>query len=80
MIPLQLVMIQDVRKCYNYKLASLGDLEIQEAYDRLCVDRKLKEEYQIIKKKGLTHALEIPKVFKAEWVKIVLSRIHEGCI
>ena len=29
----QVVMIQDVRKCYNYKLASLGDLEIQEAYD-----------------------------------------------
>ena len=28
MIPPQVVMIQDVRKCYNCKLASLGDLEI----------------------------------------------------
>ena len=73
MIPPQVVMIQDVKKCYNCKLASLGDMEIQEAYDRLYVDEKLKEEYQIVKKKGLTHALDIPKVFKAEWIKIVLS-------
>ena len=28
MISPQVVMIQDVRKCYNCKLASLGDLEI----------------------------------------------------
>ena len=58
----------------------MGDLEIQEAYDRLCVDGKLKEEYQIVKKKGLTRALDIPKVFKGEWIKIVLSHIHDGCI
>ena len=31
MIPPQVIMIQDVRRCYNCKLASLGDLEIQEA-------------------------------------------------
>ena len=43
MIPPQVIMIQDVRRCYNYKLASLGDLEIQQAYNRLCVDQKLKE-------------------------------------
>ena len=59
---------------------SLGDLEIQEAYNRLCVDGKLKEKYQIVKKKGLTHALDTPTVFKAEWIKIVLSYIHDGCI
>ena len=28
MIPPQVVMIHDVRKCYNYKIVSLGDLEI----------------------------------------------------
>ena len=73
-------MIQDVRRCYNCKLVSLDDLEIQEAYNRLCVDGKLKEEYQTIKKKGLTHALDTPTVFKVEWIKIVLSRIDDGCI
>ena len=80
MIPPQVIMIQDVRRCYNYKIASLGDLEIQEAYNRLCVDEKLKEEYQIVKKKGLTRALDTPTIFKAEWIKIVLSRIHDGYI
>ena len=40
----------------------------------------MKDEYQIVKKKGLTHALDIPKVFKAEWIKIVLSQIQDGCI
>ena len=80
MIPLQVIMIQDVRRCYNCKLASLGDLEIQEAYNRLCVDGKLKEEYQIVKKKGLTRALDTPTVFRAEWITIVLSQIHDGYI
>ena len=65
MIPLQVIMIHDVRRCYNYKLVSLGDLEIQEAYNRLCVYEKLKEEYQIVKKKGLTRALDTPIVFKS---------------
>ena len=59
---------------------SLGDLEIQESYNRLCVDGKLKEEYQIFKKKGLTHALDTPIVFKAEWINFFLSHIHDGCI
>lgn len=36
MIPLQVLMIQDVRKCYNYKIGSIGDMEIREAYDKLC--------------------------------------------
>ena len=40
----------------------------------------MKEEYQIVKKKGLTYALDIPKVFKAKWIKIFLSQIHDGCI
>ena len=80
MIPPQVVMIRDVRKCYNYKLASLGDLEIQEAYDRLCVDGKLKKEYQIVQRKGLTHALDTPTVFKTKQIKIILSRIHDGII
>ena len=27
-IPSKVVMVQDVRKCYNYKIGSIGDLEI----------------------------------------------------
>ena len=55
----KVVMIQDVQKCYNCKVGSIGDLELKEAYDRLCDNGKLKDEYQIVERKGLTHVLEL---------------------
>ena len=45
MIPPKVVMIQDVQKCYNCKVGSIGNLELKEAYDRLCENGKLKDEY-----------------------------------
>ena len=80
MIPPKVVMLQDVRKCYNCKVGSIGDLELQETYDRLCINGKLKDEYQIVECKGLTHALDMPTVFKIQWIKIILSHIHDGSI
>jgi hypothetical protein len=35
-IPPKVVMVQDVRKCYNCKIGAIGDLEIFNAYDKLC--------------------------------------------
>lgn len=55
-------------------------MEMREAYERLCEKGVLKEEYQIIEKKGLTHALEFPTIFKIEWIRIVLSKIHDGSL
>ena len=45
MILPKVVMIQDVRKCYNCKVGSIGDLELREAYGRLCDNGVLKDEY-----------------------------------
>ena len=53
-------------------------MEIREAYNKLCVNGVLKEDYNIVEKKGLTHALDFPTVFKIEWIRLVLSRIHDG--
>jgi len=50
---------------------------IREAYDKLCVDEVLKDEYKIVENKGLTHALEFPTIFKTKWIRLVLSRIHD---
>ena len=36
MIPSKVVMIQDVRKCYNCKVGSVGDMELRDAYEKLC--------------------------------------------
>ncbi len=60
MITSNLIMVQDVRRCYNYKIGSIGDLEIREAYDSLCENGILKEEYKIVEKKGLTRVLDFP--------------------
>ena len=73
MILTNVIMVQDVRRCYNCKIGSIGDLEIREACDRLCENGVLKEEYKIVKRKGLTCALDFPTVFKTKWIRIVLS-------
>ena len=77
MTPSKVVMIQDVCKCYNCKVGSIGDMELRDAYDKLCDNGILKKEYNIVEKKGLTWALDFPTTFKMEWIKIVLSQIHE---
>ena len=46
----------------------------------ICVNGKLKDESQIVERKGLTPVLDTPTIFKIEWIKIVLSQIHDGCI
>ena len=72
-IPPKVVRVQDMRKCYNYKIGAIGDLEIFQAYEKLCDNGILKEKFQIIEKKGLKNALVFPTIFKIEWIRIVLS-------
>ena len=48
MISNKVVMVQDVRKCYNCKIGAIGDLEITNAYDKLCDNGKLKDEFSIV--------------------------------
>ena len=79
-IPPKVVMVQDVRGCYNCKIGAIRDTKIREAYDRLCENGVLKDEYKIVETKGLTHALEFSTVFKIEWIRLVLSRIHNGSL
>ena len=69
----KVVMVQDVRKCYNCKVGAIGDLEISNAFGKLCDKGVLKYQFSIVEKKGLTKALVFPIVFKTEWIQIVLS-------
>lgn len=43
MIPPNVLMVQDVWKCYNSKIGSIGDMEIREEYGKLCDNGVLKE-------------------------------------
>ena len=62
-IPPKVVMVQDIWRCYNCKVRGVGDMEIRDAYEILCVNGVLKEEYKIVEKKGLTYALDFPTIF-----------------
>ena len=44
-IPNKVVMVQDVQIFYICKVGAIGDLEIANAYEKLCVDGKLKDEF-----------------------------------
>ena len=44
-IPPKVIMLQDVKKFYNCKIRAIGDMEIQQAYDKLCEYGVLKEEF-----------------------------------
>ena len=77
-IPNKVVMVQDVRKCYNCKIGAIEYLDIFNAFDKLCDKGILKDEFSIVEKKGLTNALVFSIIFKTEWIHIVLSQIHDG--
>ena len=49
----KVVMVQDVRKCYKYKIGAIGDLEIFQAYDKMCDNGILKVEFQVLEKRGV---------------------------
>ena len=44
MIPPNVLMIQDVGKCYNCKIGRIGDMEIRQAYEKLFENSVVKEE------------------------------------
>ena len=74
----KVMMVQDVRKCYNCKVGAIENMEIHQAYDKMCENGVLKEVFQIVERKGLTRALVFLAVFKIKWIRIILSRIHDG--
>ena len=43
----KVVMVQDVHKCYNCKIGAIGDLEIANAFEKLCDNGKLKDEFMM---------------------------------
>lgn len=75
-IPPRVLTIQDIRSWYQCKIGEIKYYEIRETYDKLCIDGVLKDEFKIIADKGRTRPLGFPKVFKIEWIKIVLNRVH----
>lgn len=73
----RVLLVEDVRFFTKCRVEELGHVEISDTYDELCTDGKLDNKFEHIKIKGLTEALVYPRVFKPQWVKLVLSRVHD---
>ena len=73
LIPPELLMIHDLRSHYMCKIREIEDFKIRVSYEKLCKNKGLKVEHKQVDQKGLRHALKFPKVFKVEWIKIILS-------
>ena len=43
----------------------------------MCENGVLRDKNKIVFEKWLTRALAFPNVFKVEWIKIVLIRVHD---
>ena len=80
MIPPNILMIQDARCFYTYKSWSIGNMEIRKLYNQFFDNGVLREANTIVERKWLRHALYFSNIFKTEWIKIVLSRIHDKFI
>lgn len=76
-IPPKVLTIRDVRSCYMCKIGEIGDFKIRTTYEKLCSNGVLRDKYKIIAKKRLTCALGFSKVFKVEWIKIVVNHVHD---
>ena len=75
-IPPMVFIIHDIHAFYPYKIGQVGDYELQQTYNQICIDGKLKEEHKHLETKGLNHVLQFTKVLKKEWTKIMLSHVH----
>lgn len=77
LIPDRVLLVEDVRFFTKCCVEELGHVEISDTYAELYTDGKLDSKFEHIKIKGLTEALVYPRVFKPQWVKFVLSRVHD---
>lgn len=73
----KVITIHNVWSCYMYKIGEFVDYEIHVAYEKLCDEGILKDEFKIVERKGLAHALNFPRNFKIEWIKAVLRKIYD---
>ena len=72
-IPPRVLFVTDIYLFQHRKIDEIGNFQLQEAYEELCVDGKLKDEFKHLETKGLTHVVHFPKEFKNDWIRIFLS-------
>ena len=79
-IPPKVLPINDIWSHFKGTIQELGTFEIDAAWNELCIDGILKLEHKHLEDKGLTHITHLPWTFQIEWIRYILSWVHEGKI
>ena len=53
----KVLLINDIHTFYHCSIQEIGTLEINQAYDVMCVDGILQSKHKYLEVKGLTHVL-----------------------
>lgn len=78
-IPPRVLLKKDIRSYIHCKIGKIGDFDMYVAFQALFdKEIKLKLENKIVETLGLTNALNFPKNFKNELIRVVLSHFHDG--
>lgn len=58
--------MHEIYSFYHYSIDKLKTLEMNEAYNKLCVDGALKPDHQHLEAKGLMHISHMPRDFEVK--------------
>ena len=79
-IPPKVLLINDIHSHFKGTIQELKTLEIDVAWDELCVNGVLRLKHKHLEDKGLTHIIDLPQSFQIKWIRYILSHVHEGKI
>lgn len=69
--------MHDIDSFYHYSIQELGTLEMNEAYNELCLDGVMKPKHKHLEMKDLMHILHMLRDFQVKWIRFILSRVHD---
>lgn len=71
------LLVEDIHSFIHCKLEELGNKFIQDEFKGFCDYGLLKAKHMHLKTKGLLYVVDIHNQFHADWIKYVLSRMHD---
>lgn len=75
-LPSNMMLLEDVGKYLRTKIIEMGDSLIQNLYEEIYAEEIGKDDLKEIETTTLARAMDIPKNFKKELVKFMLSQVH----
>lgn len=72
----KVLLVHDIHCFYHCSIQELETLEMNQAFNELCINGVLKLEHKHLETKGLMHILHISKDFQVKRIRFILSCFH----